>query len=122
MALKSRASVRYDTIAPRGLVILGILMSASEVLGRNLEITSACDSHALPDPHARGEAYDISILDMTAEQILTFYRYMVERLGPAFTVLIEAPKMPASPLIAKIATINPKATGLHCHIQPKKGL
>ncbi len=120
VAIRSRPGVRYEIITPRGLAILGVIMQMSQAMGRDVEITSACDSHSLPDPHARGEAYDISVKGFTEEELLVAHRLMAGRLGAAYTVLYEVPERPAGPL-ADMAYVNPHATGPHWHVQVKKG-
>lgn len=87
----------------------------------DLMITCGTDSHALPDPHVTGEAYDLSVQGMSAQQIADVKASLERSLGPFFTVLYEVPQVPSDSTLRSIAYVNVKATGSHFHVQRKKG-
>ena len=70
MSLFAKSGVLFAVIAPGGFRILSALEQASEKLGIDLVITSACDGvHSGPDdPHYKGEAYDARSHDFDEEQ------------------------------------------------------
>lgn len=119
--LRARPSVTFHRIAPAGFRILGALDAVTQVCYTDLEITSGTDSHGLQDPHASGEAYDVSVKGLPDTTVLAIHAFLTARLGPLFTVLYEVPTAPADPALRDIAYVNPKATGPHLHIQRKKG-
>lgn len=57
----AKDGVQFTKIAPAGFRMIAAIWNASQVLGVDLTITSACDGeHSGPDdPHHKGEAYDI---------------------------------------------------------------
>mgnify|MGYP003500660993 CR=1 FL=1 len=115
------AGVRFDRILPSGFRILAALDRLATTLGRDVVLTCGTDSHVMPDPHVRGEAYDVSIKGWSATDIDTAHKELRSQLGPAFTVLYEVPSQPSDPTLRPIAYVNSKATGPHFHIQVKKG-
>ena len=119
--LRHRPSVRFDLIAPAGFRLLAALDQATQDCRVDLEITSGTDSHAMPDPHARGCAYDVSVNGLSAQQIADVHASLTATLGPLFTVLYEVPATPSDPTLRHIAYINPQATGPHFHPQRKRG-
>ena len=119
--LRVKAGVRFDVIRPAGFRILSALDQAAQVCSVDLEISSGTDSHTAPDPHALGEAYDVSVKALTGSQIVEVRRTVTMMLGPAFTVLYEVPFLPTDPALQAIAYINREATGPHVHIQRKRG-
>ena len=60
-AVRVKDGVLFTLIAPAGVAILAAIWRASQELGFDLTITSACDgAHSGPDdPHHHGEAYDV---------------------------------------------------------------
>lgn len=119
--LRARPSAQFARIAPAGFRILAALDGAAQQCQVDLEITCGTDSHAAPDPHVTGEAYDVSVQTLTPAQIGAVHAYLQGRLGGGFTVLYERPDHPVDPRLNAIAYVNPKATGPHMHIQRKKG-
>ena len=119
--LRHRPSVRFDVIAPAGFRILAALDAAAQRYHVDLMVTSGTDSHAMPDPHATGEAFDVSVQTLSAQQIADVKAHLERTLGALFTVLYEVPKTPSDPTLRPIAYVNVKATGPHFHIQPRKG-
>ncbi len=59
--VKVKPGVAFDVVAPAGYVILDALKKASNLLGKDLTITSGTDGvHSGPgDPHETGEAFDV---------------------------------------------------------------
>ena len=119
--LQSRPGVSFATIRPAGFAILGALYLATQQVGVSLDITSGTDSHAATDPHATGEAYDVSVRGLSAQQISDIKDELEGSLGPLFTVLYEVPAVPSDPTLRPIAYVNIHATGPHFHVQKKKG-
>lgn len=119
--LRHRPSARFDQIRPAGFRILAALDRAAQECRVDLMITSGTDSHPIHDPHAAGEAFDVSVHQLSAQQIADIKESLERTLGPLFTVLYEVPNVPSDPTLRSIAYINMKATGPHFHLQPKKG-
>lgn len=117
----TKPGVRFDCIAPAGFRILAAIVACAAALGRDILITSGTDSHSLPDPHARGCAYDIGLANWSADNISQGLTFLRGNLGPLFTVLYEVPRKPLDPTLIPLAYVNSVATGPHFHIQPLKG-
>lgn len=117
--LRARPSVRFEVIAPAGFRILSALDQTAQDLRVNLMITSGTDSHAT-GAHLTGEAFDVSVHLLSAQQVWDVKSSLEELLGPLFTVLYEVPKVPSDPTLRSIAYVNVTATGPHFHIQRKK--
>lgn len=120
--VRHRPSARFDVIRPAGFRILAALDLTALACQTDLMITCGTDSHHLPDPHVTGEAYDVSVHGLSAQQIADVKASLERILGPAFTVLYEVPKEPSDPTLRPIAYVNLDATGPHIHIQLRKGL
>lgn len=120
--VRAHPSVQFATIAPAGFRILSAIDQAAQHCGVDLELTSGTDSHQAPDPHASGEAFDVSVRGLTPPQIVNVCASLVSTLGPLFTVLYEVPALPTEPMLRAVAYVNQKATGQHLHIQKRKGL
>jgi hypothetical protein len=118
--LRAEADVAFACIAPGGFRILAALDLATKMLGRDLVLTSGTDSHAT-GRHPVGEAFDVRTKDFDVPTVLRLYRTLTDLLGVRFTVLYEVPIAPSDHMLAKIATVNPHATGPHLHVQVKKG-
>ena len=118
--VRHRPSARFDQIRPAGFRILAALDQAAQDCRVDLTITSGTDSHALPDPHVTGEAYDVSVAGLSAQQISDVKASLEDCLGPLFTVLYEVGQVPSDPTLRSIAYVNVKATGPHFHIQRRK--
>ena len=119
--VRHRPGARFDVIAPAGFRILAALDQTAQDCRVDLMVTCGTDSHAMPDPHVTGEAYDVSVLGLSAQQIADVKANLDAALGPLFTVLYEVPSVPSDPTLRPIAYVNVKATGPHFHIQRKKG-
>lgn len=119
--VRHRPGVRFDVIAPAGFRILAALDMAAQDCLVDLMITCGTDSHAMPDPHVTGEAFDVSVHTLSAQQIADVKAHLEDTLGPLFTILYEVPKVPSDPTLRSIAYINVKASGPHFHIQRRKG-
>lgn len=121
--LRSKLGTEFAVIAPGGFRILAALDGLSKVLGQDLIITAGTNDHTAPDPHALGEAIDISVRDLAPPQIARAKTYLEQALGTdRFTVLYEVPDQShLDPAIAMIAYVNPHATAPHIHIQVRKG-
>ena len=119
--VRHRPAARFDQIRPAGFRILAALDHAAQACRVDLLITSGTDSHTVPDPHVTGEAYDVSVHTLSAQQIADVKASLERSLGPLFTVLYEVPKVPSDPTLRPIAYVNIKATAPHFHLQRKKG-
>ena len=119
--LRARPCVRFDVIAPAGFRILWALDTAVQSCRVNLEITCWNEGHGHTDPHTLGEAVDVSVKGLSADQIEMIKGNLEMTLGPLFTVLYEVSTVPSDPTLRPIAYVNVKATGPHFHIQRRKG-
>lgn len=102
---------RLEFVTPAGLRILSVLQQIASAQDRDLVLTAGTNgNHSGPgDPHTRGDAFDLRLLDRSPIQRQTLVGLIVAKLGPAFTVLYE------------MAEATPQTTEEHCHIQVKKG-
>lgn len=121
--LRCAPGVGFPVLAPAGARILATLDEYCRGMDVILTVTSGSEPMGRDpdDPHPRGCAVDVGLAGLTDIQIRHFNIAMRTALGPLFTVLIEAPTKEAAGSVADIAYLNPKATGLHMHIQPVKG-
>ena len=119
--VRHRPSARFDQIRPAGFRIIAAIDQAAQQCRVDLTITSGTDSHTVPDPHVTGEAFDVSVQGLSAQEIADVKATLERTLGPLFTVLYEVPKVPSDPTLRHIAYVNVKATGPHFHLQRKKG-
>lgn len=117
--VRHRPSARFEIIAPAGFRILAALDHAATACRTDLMITSGTDSHD-GGAHPLGEAYDVSVHLLSAQQIWDLYTNLRGTLGSLFTVLFETNKTPSDPTLRPIASINPEATGPHLHVQRRK--
>ena len=117
--VRHRPGVQFDVIAPAGFRILSALDQAAQRCGVDLMITSGTDSHET-GAHPGGEAFDVSVLSLSAQQIADVKASLERTLGPLFTVLYEVREVPSDPTLRPIAYVNAKATGPHFHVQRKK--
>lgn len=116
-----KAGVEFARIAPAGGAILAAAGVVALQMRRDLTITSGTDSHPSDDPHARGEAFDLSVQGMSEAEILTLVESLKSYLGPKFTVLYECPTRPNG-VLGTFAYVNAHATAPHVHAQYQKGL
>ncbi len=105
-----------------GVHILAALDRAAVVCRVDLEVTAGTNDHVLPDPHAQGLAFDVSVKGFDAHQIVGIKGYLSQTLGPEFTVLYECPCKPADLVLSNVAYVNAGATAPHFHIQLSKHL
>ncbi len=125
--LRIRAGATIQNPAPAGLRILSALDQWALMADQDVVITSGdegSDWRAPTDPHQTGEAYDVSLKGFDPEQLVTAYRFLAKTLGARFTVLFEVPPAIISTLpqaLIDIAWVNTKATGMHFHLQRKRG-
>lgn len=123
-ALRLKHGAGFPILAPAGFRILATLQQAVEQFRYDLTITSGSEGtwRDPTDPHRTGEAVDVSVLPLAMMEIQTLYEYLRTHLGAAFTVLYEVPSPTlARPGVPAFATVNPKATAPHLHIQRAKG-
>lgn len=104
--VRVKDGVLFTVIAPAGFRILAAIDAASQQLGYDLTITSACDGeHSGPDdPHHTGEAYDVRSHDCP-DKDEAFVTIMRPLPSESFWGFLEAQG----------------TTNEHFHIQRKKG-
>lgn len=119
--LRHNPGVLFDRIAPGGFRILAALDGLVKVLGQDIYITSATDSHRI-GAHPRGEAYDIGVKRWTLPMIEKALRFLRQTLGERFYSQYEVPITPTDAAEVALAVVNPQATGPHLHVQVRKGL
>lgn len=113
--------------APAGIRILSALDQLSLTRAADVVITSGdegADWRSATDPHQTGEAFDISVKGWSELEVVNAYRTLGRLLGPLFTVLYEVPPHIVASLpqaLKDIAYVNARATGIHIHVQRKKG-
>lgn len=117
--LRHTPNVTFERIAPGGFRILAALDDATQTIGQDLTITAGTNDHAT-GRHPLGEAFDIRSKDLDVATILRVYDVLHVRLGPLFTVLYETPTVPSDARLRPIATVNPKASAEHFHVQVKR--
>lgn len=120
--VRLKAGAGFPTLAPAGIRILAALDHAAQDCQVDLTITSGSEKRgrAATDPHPLGEAVDVSVQGLRADQITNLKVSLETTLGRLFTVLYEVPAPPADPHLRAIAYLNAAATGPHFHIQRKK--
>lgn len=118
--VRCEPGVSLEGLAPGGIRILARVDQATGIIGKDIWITSGTDSHTTGQ-HPAGNALDLKTIRYDVPTTIRLFRFLADALGPRFTVLYECPVPPADGLLAKIATVNPHATGPHLHVQVKKG-
>ena len=119
--LRARPDVRFDVIRPAGFRILAALDLATQDCRVDLEITCWNEGHGPDNPHTLGEAGDVSVRGLSADQISDVKASLEATLGPLFTVLYEVRQVPSDSTLRPIAYINVAATGPHFHVQRRRG-
>lgn len=121
--LRLKPGASFPTLAPAGFRIIAALDTCAQRLGLTLTITSGSEhrGRAQTDPHMLGEAVDVRATDLPLLTIRALHNELCTLLGPAFTVLFEAPPHDSPPALADITYLNTKATAMHFHIQRRKG-
>ncbi len=117
--LRFKPGYRWDLPTPGGARILSALDNATKVMGCDLTLTAGTNDHTT-GRHATGEAFDVSVREMTVPVLLRFVTYLKQALGERFTVLYETIVLPSDPKLAEITYVNQDATGSHVHVQVKK--
>lgn len=119
-----KEGVEFRVIAKAGFRILRVLDMVAETCDEDLEITSASEDRGrLPtDPHATGEAFDVSVAGVAPEEILRRHQALSNWLGGRFSVLFEVkPGTVVAPSLSHIVYPSAGATAPHFHLQRKKG-
>jgi hypothetical protein len=119
--VRVKPGVRFDVITAAGLRLLAAIVQAAVDARVDLTISCGSDAHGPDDPHTHGDAYDVSVRDLTVDQILDLRHSLQSSLRDGFTVLYETPTPPADPRLAVIAYENPRATAPHVHVQLRNG-
>ena len=93
-----------------GAVIDAAIVLASSETGLPIEITCGTEDHPPTDPHTRGVARDIGVLDCTPIQILQVMaalKMAFHQLAPSvtWTILYEVPSLPVDPQLAAVASM-----------------
>lgn len=119
----TKAGCTFDRIASAGFVILSAIQRASNMIGADLEITAGTNDHVAPDPHYTGEAYDVSVANLSDAELSALLVWLRSTLvADLFTVLFEAPeeRLASDARQALVDYVNPEASAPHVHIQRKK--
>jgi len=119
--VRVKPGCQFSPLAPGGVRILSALDQVARLLGRDLEITCGSEAHPPTDPHTRGEAFDVSVHDLSIDQVLDVRHELQLELGSGFTVLYEVPTAPTDPRLQVVAFVNAGATAPHIHVQVKNG-
>jgi hypothetical protein len=120
--LRIKPGVTLDRLAIAGARILLAVTEQAAKTDFDWLLTCATSGHPPADPHSRGEGEDFSLTPFpNSAAVNAGVLALRQALGPAYTVLLEFPEAPDDALLARIATVNPKATGPHIHVQIKKG-
>jgi hypothetical protein len=117
--LRHTKDTEFERIAPGGFRILSALDHATQVIGRDLWITAGTNDHTT-GRHPLGEAFDVRTKDLPGQTIVRLVQVLRATLGARFAVLYETPIAPKDPALLAIATVNPKASGEHVHVQVRK--
>ena len=108
-------------LTPAGIRMLAAVDGACQAMGIDLTITSGRDSH-MTGKHPEGLAWNLAAHGLTPSQLLRLRQLLMAKLGERFTVLIEAPaRNGVDPMLVPYLYVNPDASGLHVHLQTKKG-
>lgn len=117
-----KPGVRIDRLAIAGARILLAVTEQAAKTRFDWLLTCATGGHKPGNPHTRGEGLDFGIaLFPNSSAVKAATLALRQVLGSAYTVLLEFPEKPDDPVLASIATVNPKASGPHIHGQIKKG-
>jgi hypothetical protein len=123
--LKAKPGCRFDVIREAGFKILAALQATAESAHHDLVISAGTNDHHGDDPHATGEAYDVSIANLTPTELDGDLRFLRSVLSLAeFTVMYEIrtrDQAVIDPPPDVLLLINPEASGPHIHIQRRKG-
>lgn len=117
----AKPSVKFDVIAPAGFRILAKIDDLSSLLKRDVFISCGTEGHGPDDPHTTGQAYDLSVVGWTGQQIEDCVNYLRHELGPLFYVQFEVRAVSEDGTPSRIAVQNHAATAPHIHAQRKKG-
>lgn len=118
------SSVTFDPVTEAHTWMIAALTRACGTCNVALVVSCAREAHGVGDPHTRGQAVDVSVHNLSAPMIVRVREYLMQLLGPGWTVLFETPDAidaTKEPQLVQIATINRGATARHLHIQPVKG-
>ena len=120
--LRLKTGVSLSDLAPAGERIRAAFEMASDALGIDLTLTCTTADHKPEDHHSKGEAIDCRTYDLSADEIVSLYRFMGVELGPGFTVLYEVPigqRDNLDPRVAELvyAPSNPNAQHLHVQLR-----
>lgn len=124
--VQTKAGVQFAMIHPGGFEILSALVTLAGMQVGDIEITCGTEGHPPTDHHSFGEAYDISIQDLTGDQIFALCQRLKATLGAKFTILYEVPSA-AQAVKSNIGDLSPYlyvnagATAPHIHVQVKIG-
>ncbi len=119
--VRLKDGVRLDGLRPAGIRILSAVDNCARVLGLDQTVTCGREGHGPNDPHTLGNALDLRASMFNADQVKKIKAFLEAALGTHFTVLYECPMIPLNDALKGIAYVNPLATGIHFHIQVRKG-
>lgn len=118
--VRVKPGVKFDRIAPAGFVLLGTIARLPAIIKKDVWITCGTEAHPTGNPHTRGEAFDIGVTDMSADDIEDVLKEFY-LLGPKFYAQYEVKTRPSDPTLAQLCVVNPEASGPHIHAQVARG-
>lgn len=119
--VRVKDGVKFDQIAPAGFRLLSTIDRLPGLLNKDVLVTCGTEAHPPEDPHSKGEAYDIGVLDMSSHEIQTMLDQF-EAMGPRFYAQYELPLTSyADPTIHGNVIHSAQATGPHIHAQRARG-
>jgi hypothetical protein len=124
--LRCKVGIDIGHPSPAGFQILTALNGLAQSCTDDVVITSGMEDRgrALDDTHMLGEAYDISVSGVEADEVVRRYQWLSQVLGRKFLILYEVPPSVLDSLpqpLKDIAYVNAGATAVHMHIALRHG-
>lgn len=102
--------------------LLDVAQAACDQFGVSFVVTSARDAHST-GAHPAGRAIDLRTQGLPDWLVLCLYGFCAGALGPQFYLQYEVrARLPEGHPLRPIATVNPKASAPHLHLQFRKDL
>lgn len=120
-AVTLKPGVTFAIVTPGLIRILGALDQVSRDMRLDLVISCGNEAHPPGDVHTLGRACDVSVHNLSVEQLLEVRGRLMTILQNYFTVLYERADTAPDARLAVIAYINAGATAPHLHLQVKNG-
>lgn len=120
MPASLKPGVSWAGLNPAGQRIHAALDRLADTFACAVVATCTTGSHGPDDPHTKGQAIDVRTVGWTPTNAVTYYKWLVNELGPDFYCQLEAPITPKDAELAKVVVVNKAATAPHLHIQLRK--